>query len=120
MLLVDLVDELFEDELLDDAGIAVVVDFFATGFFDVELFEAVDFRLLLDAALARVLFVDRELRDLRLLRTDGFQPSARSARNDAGMRSTASPLSTTESAAASARSARTSAITFAGRRARAA
>ena len=120
LLLVDLVEELFDAELLDVVGFAGVVDFLATGFFVVVLFEVVDFLLLLEVALARVLFVDRELRDFRLLRTDGFQPSARSARKDAGIRSTASPLSTTESAAASARSARTSAITLAGRRARAA
>src|SRR5215217_6109566 len=49
-----------------------------------------------------------------------FQPTARSARKDAGMLSRPSCESVTASAAASARSARTSLITFAGRRARAA
>jgi len=69
---------------------------------------------LLLVAFARLLL---ELRRER--RTDLFHPSARSARKEAGMFRIWSE-SSTESAAASARSARTSAITFDGRRARAA
>src|SRR3954469_20513905 len=49
-----------------------------------------------------------------------FHPTARSARNDLGMSSGPPRMSVTASAAASARSARTSLITLAGRRARAA
>ena len=49
--------------------------------------------------------------------TGRFQPTARSARNDAGMLRMPVCESVTASAAASARSARTSLITFAGRRA---
>src|SRR5688500_10744136 len=52
--------------------------------------------------------------------TGRFQPTARSARNDAGMLRMPVCESVTASAAASARSARTSLITFAGRRALAA
>ena len=60
------------------------------------------------------------LRDLRATRTGRFQPVALSARNVRGMAMTLSGLSTTDATAASARSARTSDITLAGRRARAA
>jgi len=57
-------------------------------------------------------------RALELLSTP-FQPTARSARKAAGIAKTPSGLSMTAIAAASAKSARTSEITFAGRRARA-
>ena len=60
------------------------------------------------------------LRDLRAVRTGRFHPAALSARNVRGMAMTLSGLSTTDATAASARSARTSDITLAGRRALAA
>jgi hypothetical protein len=85
-------------------------------------FEALAFDLLLRAEraddradLARRLRAERER-----VYSGRFQPTARSARNDRGMLSIPSSESVTARAAASARSARTSLITFAGRRARAA
>ena len=65
-----------------------------------------------DEDLARRLRAERER-----VYTGRFQPTARSARNDAGMLRMPACESVTASAAASARSARTSLITFAGRRA---
>src|SRR5687768_16272670 len=86
--------------------------FFAAGFFAAltleVVFFAVDF-----VATGRRRTGDRQ-------RTVRFQPTALSDRNEAGMRRMLSLSSTTDKTAASARSARTSAITFAGRRARAA
>jgi hypothetical protein len=117
-----------------------VVGFFvATAFFfdDVAFFAltfAFDFDELDDRALAFDLLL-REARadacadDLpRRLRAERdraacsgrFQPTARSARKERGMLRMPWSESVTASAAASARSARTSLITFAGRRARAA
>ena len=55
-----------------------------------------------------------------LERLGRFQPTALSARKDAGIAMRSPSLSRTESEARSATSARTSAITFEGRRARAA
>jgi hypothetical protein len=85
-------------------------DFFAVAFelepFDAALRVAVGLRL-------------RAERD-RATRVGRFQPTALSARNVRGIERMFSGLSITAAAAASARSARTSEITFAGRRARAA
>ena len=108
--------ELFDadDFAVDDAdGFAADFDAVAEGLF------AVDFEpeLFDDDALAEC---DVRPRDLRATRTGRFQPVALSARNVRGIEMMLSGLSTTAAATASARSARTSEITFAGRRARAA
>ena len=106
------------DARLVDLTVDLLVDFALAAL--TRLLERLDLEA---TALERLELLERMLRALRALRrvrrTAGFQPSARSARNDAGMVSTWS-MSSIDNAAASARSARTSAITFAGRRARAA
>ena len=100
----------------EDDALAVLLEpvadfddgFLAVAFFDALLFDAVALRL----------FAERAL--LRAVRTGRFQPAALSARKVVGIEMTLSGLSITEAATASARSARTSEITLAGRRARAA
>ena len=110
-----LADFFFDDEDFE----ALAFDFDALAFFD---FEALAFDLALCAEraderddLARRLRAERER-----VYSGRFHPTARSARNDRGMSRMPRFESVTARAAASARSARTSLITFAGRRARAA
>jgi len=118
------VDFLAEADLLFDAAFLVEADLLLDDFF-AATFDFDDFEDLADAFdfaardaraerddLARRLRAERER-----VATGRFQPTARSARNDAGMLRMPSSESVTASAAASARSARTSLITFAGRRA---
>lgn len=111
----------FDDEDFD--ALALDLDELAFDFDAVAFdFEALAFDLMLRAEraderedLARRLRAERERVD-----SGRFQPTARSARNDLGMLRMPRFESVTARAAASARSARTSLITFAGRRARAA
>jgi hypothetical protein len=102
----------------DDADfLALALDFEALALD----FEALAFDLLLRAERAERADLARRLRAERERVYSGrFHPTARSARNDRGMLSIPCSESVTARAAASARSARTSLITFAGRRARAA
>ena len=116
-------DVLFDDEALDDVVLALdELELFADDGLaaaalsdELVLFFADDFELGFFEADALAW-----LRGLRAVRTGRFQPAALSARNVRGMAITFSGLSTTDATAASARSARTSEITLAGRRARAA
>jgi len=96
---------------------AAVPDF-ATGFFAVDFEDFEDFEATLLDDVGFRLFAERDL--LRATRTGRFQPTALSARNVVGIDRIFSGLSITAAAAASARSARTSEMTLAGRRARAA
>src|SRR5690242_8580087 len=105
----------------------LALDFFGGDFEDFALLaEACDDRLerlLCDAVFARALARARAAARARLARERDtfvsglFQPTARSARKDFGMSSMPPSRSVTASSAASARSARTSLITLAGRRA---
>jgi hypothetical protein len=113
----------FELDACDDFALTffLLLDFFALDFDPVD-FDPVDFR---DFDAVAFDFVCDRVERFAVWRFRAtcfglFHPSARSARNDRGMSRTPLRESVTASAAASDRSARTSAITFAGRRARAA
>ena len=114
------VDDFDVDDFAAD-GFAVlfaVVPDFATGFFAVDFADFEDFEVTLLDDVGFLLFAERDL--LRATRTGRFQPTALSARKVVGIERMFSGLSITAAAAASARSARTSEMTLAGRRARAA
>ena len=103
-------------ELTGEVELAVLdADFFAPAFF---AFAAAAF-LLAAAAAAFLLAAAARARDALVLRRGAavFQPLALSALNDAGMAMARDGSSVTEAAAASAKSARTSEMTFDGRRA---
>lgn len=118
------------DACADFALTFLPLDFFALAFLLLDFFalafEPLDFLPDFDATAFDFECERVERFALRLFERDRatwvgrFHPSARSARNDRGMSRTPLRESVTASAAASDRSARTSAITFAGRRARAA
>src|ERR1035437_30938 len=96
------------------AGYFLIRVFLATGFGFAADF--VEFLTVVPLGFTRMALA----RTVRLVRRGRFHPTARSARNDAGISATARFSSVTARAAASARSARTSAITLDGRRALAA
>lgn len=110
-------DAVFADPLFDFVELVL---FDADGFVDALPAELVLFAGDFEVDFLELCAFPRWLRDLRAVRTGRFQPAALSARNVRGIAMTFSGLSTTDATAASARSARTSEITLAGRRARAA
>ena len=102
------------------AGAVFAVECFAVTFaFDVERFTGAAERRALDEREREDAAEERALRPRaeRAARTGLFQPDARSLRNTAGITATPDGPSMTASTAASAMSARTSEITFDGRRA---
>jgi hypothetical protein len=96
---------------LADAVFRLDEDFFALAFDFVDFDRAVTFDFALRDARAERDDRERLRADRERVYTGRFQPTARSARNEAGMLRMPSCESVTASAAASARSARTSLIT---------